>query len=325
VAPKRKTLEALLVQLIGLRERPVDDESCEILCKALRGRSSHGAAKAAGIAGEIGADAVVPDMLAAFERFMTNPVRSDPGCAAKEAIADTLQQMGVAAADVYRRGIAHRQMEPVWGGRVDTAPRLRGVCGLALARIRDESTLSELAVLLADGEALARRMAAQALAYNGDTAAVPLLRYKAMVGDEDGEVMTESLRALLDLAPAESLPFVASFLDEGNGMIAEAAALALGGARIEGAFEVLRDWWTRVGEPSLKSSAALALAMLRREASIEFLLDVVSENSVLDARHALKALAIYRHDDRLRERVEAAAQQRKDTALRSPLEKWFDA
>ena len=315
----------MLESLAAVHEQPGDPATTALLRKALRGRSSHAAAKAAEIAAELAIDAVVEDMREAFDRFMVKPVQSDPGCAAKEAIVDALQQMGVAAGELYAKGIAHRQMEPVWGGRVDTAARLRGLCGIGFARIRDERTLAELAVLLADPEPEARRMAAQALAYNADPAAVPLLRYKSLVGDEDGEVLMEAMRALLELDPSRSVDFIANFLREERGEMAEAAALALGASRSEEAFVILRDWWKRASEPSLKGSAALALAMLRRETSIDYLVEILGGDSVLDARHVLAALAIYRHDGQLRERVESVVREGGNASLRKEFDRTFGA
>ncbi len=321
--PKRKSLEALLEELAALRDRPVDESTTELLSTALRGRSSHGAAKAAALAAELAVDGVADELCASFDRFMIKAVQSDPGCAAKEAIVDALQQMGIAAGEVYSRGIVYRQMEPVWGGRVDTAARLRGLCGIGLARIRDPNTVSSLAVLLADSEAEARRVAAQALAYNGDHAAVPLLRFKALVGDEDSEVLTEVMRALLELSPSDSVPFVASFLEQRQGRVAEVAALALGGSRVEEAFAILREWWGRAAEPSLRASAALGLAMLRREHATDFLIDILSTESVFDARHAIVALAIYRHDERLRDRVEKVVDARDEVSLHKEFDRSF--
>jgi hypothetical protein len=53
---------------------------------ALAGKSSHAAAKAAQIAGEFEISVLALDLVAAFERFMVNPVKSDPSCWAKAAI-----------------------------------------------------------------------------------------------------------------------------------------------------------------------------------------------------------------------------------------------
>src|SRR5262249_32602724 len=147
---------------------------------------------------------LIPDLVAAFERLLVQPLRSDPSCAGKAAIADALYRIGAPEIGVYVNGIRHVQLEPVWGGKADTALQLRGTCALALVRVHYPDYLVELADLLADREAPVRKMAAQALAYSENPAAVPLLRLKALVGDDDPQVLVEILAALLTIAPGPS-------------------------------------------------------------------------------------------------------------------------
>jgi HEAT repeat protein len=317
----RKTLEDALERLQKIRADLGSADSLASLRQVLAGKSSHEAAKAAEICGENEIAELAPDLVVAFERFSADPVKKDPGCAAKTAIADALYRMGAAETAVYLKGIRHVQMEPVYGGKVDTATELRGVCALALVRVHHPDYLDELAELLADREAPARRMAARALAYSENPGAVPLLRLKARIGDEDAQVLTECLLALLAIAPAASLDFVARFLDDGRGEVAEAAALALGGARVEGALPILSAWWERTFDRELRQSALLAIAMLKRDDAIDFLLSIVADGAALHARGAIQALAVYRHDPKLRARVAAAVEGRGE----APLERAFDA
>jgi HEAT repeat protein len=236
-----------------------------------------------------------------------------------------LYRIGAAETETYLRGIRHVQMEPVWGGRADTATALRGTCALALVRMHYHDYLSELAELLADREAPARRMAAQALAYSENVNAVPLLRFQALVGDEEPQVVGECLLALLTIAPAASIDFVARFLDrpDEEEEVAEAAALALGGSRLEAAFPFLKDCWEHHFHPTLRRSTLLAIAMLKRDEPIDYLLTHVAESAPMHARDALQALAIYRHDPKLRAQVEKSLKRREDKALREVFEKAF--
>ena len=100
--------------------------------KALKDRSNYVAAKAAAIAAERQFHSLEPDLLAAFDRFMKDPAKSDPQCWAKNAIAKALKDFSYADPSIFFRGVAHVQLEPVWGGRQDTAATLRGICALAL-------------------------------------------------------------------------------------------------------------------------------------------------------------------------------------------------
>ena len=64
-------------------------------------------------------------LIAAFDRFLPDAVRRDPTCAAKIAIAEALNRLESREAELFLRGVRHVQPEPVWGGREDTAARLR--------------------------------------------------------------------------------------------------------------------------------------------------------------------------------------------------------
>ena len=81
--------------------------------------------------------------------------------------------------------------------------------------------------LLADPEIAARAGAVRALGESGQSEAMLLLRLKALLGDDE-EIMGECFAALLRLAPAPSLEFVADFLHSSSDEVAERAALALG-------------------------------------------------------------------------------------------------
>jgi HEAT repeat protein len=320
---RNAALEAALAQLAEARRDPTSAESLALLRKILAGKSSHAAAKAAAIAAEFELEALVPELCKAFERFLAQPVKGDPGCAAKAAIADALYRIGAVEPALYRRGIRHVQMEPVWGGKADTATALRGTCALAMVRVHDPDYLLEIAELLADREAPARKMAATALAYSENPAAAPLLRLKALVGDEDPQVLNECLLALLAIAPRASLEFVAAFLDREQPEVAEAAALALGGSRAHEALPILTAWWERTFDPTLRRTALLAIAMLKSDTAMQVLLTHVADGAPPHARDAMHALAIYRHDPRLRAQVEAALARRSDRSLRAVFDETF--
>jgi hypothetical protein len=321
--PKSRTLEDTLAALNRLRDDPTSAAALAQLRQVLAGKSSHAAAKAAQIAGEFEISAVVSDLMAAFDRFMVNPVKSDPNCRAKAAIADALYRIGHDDESVFLRGIRHRQMEPVYGGRVDTAIDLRAACALGLARMNHPEVLIELADLLADPESRGRAAAAQAITYSGSDHGVPLLRLKVLSGDDDSSVISECLAGLLRLAPASSLPFAARLLDAPDASISEAAALALGGSRLPEAFDVLRQWWERTTTVALRRTALLAIAMLRRDQPLDFLLALIKEADGPTAREAIAALAMYRHDDAFRQRVQECIDHRQDVELRAAFAEAF--
>jgi hypothetical protein len=315
----RRKLEDVFAALAEARKDPTSAASLAELRQALAGKSPHAAAKAAKIAGGSEVTAVVPELLAAFDRFFEE---ADPGCSAKAAIADALYRIGHDDTAPFLRGIGHVQMEPVFGGRVDTAVDLRGSCALGLSRMGHRDALLYLADLLADPLPPARISAARAIAYRGGEDGAPLLRLRALLGDEEPAVVSECLGALLRISP-RSVEFVASFLRARGPEVAEAAALALGESRLAAAFEALRGWSRDVAGTPLERAAFLALASLRREEALDLLLGIVREGSLRSAERAVEALGLYRGDDALRSRVEDAVRSRDERVLREAMEEAF--
>jgi HEAT repeat protein len=306
----KHTLEDQLTTLHALRAAPITEDTLAQLCKALTDRNSHIVAAAAEIIGEAELADLEPDLVAAFAAFLRNPVKTDPGCQAKIAIANALRVCECAAEAVFLQGVHHVQMEPVWGGQVDTAAPLRGACALGLVQMRSHHALLELAHLLADPESDARIAAARALAYTGDPASVPLLRFKVLTGDAHVAVLYECFLALLKLDVETSLGFVATYLKSADPAIAESAALALGESRQESVFAVLRNAWEDTFDAELRRTLLLALATLRSEPALNYLLDIVRNEARVHADAALAVLRMYERDETIWRQVEKALAER---------------
>jgi HEAT repeat protein len=205
-------------------------------------------------------------------------------------------------------------MEPVWGGREDTAGELRAVCAIGLVQAKHPRALDELVVLLLDPLRVARVGAARAIGDSGQRAGVPLLRYKILAGDGEPEVLTECFSSLLHLEPEASFDFVRGHLFGDDGDRAEAAALALGQSRMPRAAPVLIAWAAdRLVED--RRVAYVSLALLRTPEAFEHLLGVVERGEAVDAENALDALAVHAHDLALRERVGAVVDHRGDRPI----------
>lgn len=310
---KSRRLEERLHDLNALRSDPTAGESLAALQKALTTKTNHVVARAAEIAGEFLLNDLEPDLVQAFARFMTNPVKTDPGCAAKTAIAEALYRMEAYQAEVFLQGIGHVQLEPVYGGREDTAANLRGVSALGLVRIHYPNVMLLLAQLLADAESDARIAAARAIGYAGMDAGVPLLRFKVLTGkvltgDAHPQVLCECFNALIRLDPEPSLAFVAGFLQHEARALQEAAAVALGESQMVQAFHFLEAAWEDTIDAELRQSYLLAIALLRHERALAFLLELVKEDG-RRGEEALAALHMYRDDPRVWERVEMALRE----------------
>jgi HEAT repeat protein len=308
-APKLEETLALLSQ-IG-PDCPTD-EAIDILKRVIQSKHAIAVARAAKLVNKMQFQVLIPDLVSAFERFILNAAVTDQSCIAKKAIAETLYRLDYSQESLFLQGIKHVQMESVWGGKVDTAPGLRGICALGLVRMNYPQVMVELADLLADPEPEARICAARAIAYTDNPQGVPLLRLKVKMGDQDPQVLSECFIALLKLAPTHSLALVSEFLNRPEAQICEMAALAIGESRIQEAFLTLRQWWERSRSPELRSIALLAIAMCRHDEALEFLLSLVKKGKPSEAKDAVAALELYRQDSTLWQKVCQSISKRGD-------------
>jgi hypothetical protein len=324
---KSRKLEELLATLTQIQNEPASDAGLAVLQQVLRTKYSVAVAQAAQLVGQSELQSLMPELVAAFDRFFVKAEESDPGCRAKQAIAETLYRLNYSDETLFLKGIRHVQQEPVWGGRVDTAPRLRGTCALGLVRMNYPQVMSELADLLADPEAEARIGAARAIAYNQTDQGVPLLRLRVKMGDTS-PVLSECLIALLHLAPEPSLPLVKEFLYarkppgiEIDLDKVEAAALALSESRLPEALPILKEWWQSLRDPELAKTGLLAIAMLRQPDAIQFLLSLIAEGTPNEVKDVIKAMSMYTEDKAIWQQVCDRVQERQDPALQLVLEK----
>lgn len=321
--PRPPATEDALKAILAIRTTPENYDLKRDLGLFLHHKSNHVIAAAASTAERLEASALAQDLTDAFLALMRDPAKRDPGCKALLAIAKALVTTDQSTAQVYFAGIRHVQMEASFGPPVDAAAELRGVCAQGLARTLYPNALEECVTLLADREPAARAGAVRALADSGSREGVLLLRFKALTGDVNTEVMSECFAALLRMAPAPSLDFVAQFLYCGTEEIVEAAALALGESHLAAAFPILRKSWEATAEPERKRTLLLAMAMLRLDEAVEFLIERVSEDSERPAADAIAALALYSRDDAVRERIESTIAKRNSDALRTTFTREF--
>ncbi len=172
----------------------------ETLRAALRARHRLLVARAAELTASRLLYDLEPDLREAFERFRVDPLTRDAGCIAKGAIVRALVALDCLDAELYIAGIHYRQLEPVWGGQVDTAVDLRRSCAMGLVATAHPRALMHLVDLFYDPEPRARSGAARAIACAQPLAAEAVLRAKVLGGDEEPEVTGDCLAALLEVA-----------------------------------------------------------------------------------------------------------------------------
>lgn len=321
--PKALATEDALAAIHAIRHSPEKYDLARDLAPFLRHKSNHAVAAAAGAAEHLEASALVPDLVLAFERFMRDPAKLDPGCKATTAIVQALIQLEDSAAKVYFAGVRHVQREGSFGPPTDAAAPLRGLCARGLARMGHPDALLECVTLLADPEMAARAGAVRAIADAGRPEGVLLLRLKTLLGDREIDVTGECFGALLSLDPAGSVEFVAKFLNSRTDGISEQAALALGESRLPAAFDLLREAWERGAVAEQRRTLLVAIAMLRIDEALEFLLTRLGEESGPVAADALAGLAFYARDEAVLARVDEIIRQRGDGALEAVFAREF--
>jgi HEAT repeat protein len=288
----KRGVEEQISALSQLRGGPVTEATLAALRKGLSDRVNLVCAKAAQVAGEIGAHQLIPELAAAFERSFRNRGEADQQCWAKIAIAAIV---------------------------------LRSLCTLALVQCADlprAAKLRHLVVSMTDKEETVRIDAIRAIEQMEGEEAALLLRLKAALGDQRAVVTGQALESLLRVEGERGLDFAREFLLERTldnprevrstpEEAVEEAALALGASRLPGAVDALKEAWRQV--PKLVYLQAISAS--RQESGFAFLLELVTSGRERDAAAAVDALALNRDSPEVRSRGEAAVQARNDIQL----------
>ena len=320
----RQSFEEKLSRLKKLGEGPRSDEAAGEIRRALSGSSSILAAAAARAAVKLGLSDWTPELAAAFDRFMKNPVKTDPGCHAKIAAVEALGALEYPEADIFLQGIRHVQMEPSFGPPVDTADRLRAACAFALYRMGHPELPFETVSLLSDKEPAARQAAIKVLTEMGQQWCELLLRMKVLQGGETPEILGDCFNGLMAIGPGRSLQFVERFLESEDMAVAEEAALAIGNSRSRKAFDLLCRHRDESADSTFKRVLLLPIALTRCEDAFTLLLDVVRDEHPMYAAAAIEALPVYGHNPERREQIHKAVSLREERAISEAYKKAFD-
>jgi hypothetical protein len=325
--------EKELAELEALRERLLSGSSpdpllIEHLRKALAHRNNFLVGKAAKLTADAGAIALLPDLVAAFDRFFIDAAKTDPQCWAKNALSKALVKLEYRDKDAYLRGMRHHQFEPVWGGQSDTAGALRGTCTHALVDcegISDADLLTALLDPFTDADKTVRVEAARAIGQVRGAGAAVLLRLYAKQGknEPEPEVMGAVYASLLALEGAAAIPLVAEALEEGGDASAE-AAFALAEMRSAEALAVLLKRFDEGADAWFSSALLSAIAITRLPEALEFLIAKIADDSH-DAPEAIEAIGRTAPSPEVRGRVERAIELAGSSRLRKALLEHFPA
>lgn len=286
----KKNFEAQLEALDQLKEQPIAGW-VEPLREALRQRNNYVVAKAADLAARQRLTDLVPDLLAAFDRFFEDAAKTDPQCWAKNALSRALAAVELQDPAPFLRGLHHVQPEPVWGGRSDTAGSLRATCALALVQCRElpePDLLRHLLPLLADPDKEVRGDVVRAIEQVGSPAASLLLRLRAEIGKDEPEILGACYAGVLRLEGRPALSWAGKFLAAEDDASGE-AALAIAATHSPEGFTLLKDRWDKASDPWFSSVLLSAISFTRQSEATEFLLDLVKSEE-MRADQAIEAL-----------------------------------
>jgi HEAT repeat protein len=320
---KRQTLEDELAALRAVAADPRTPEAEALLRAGLGSQRSLVAARAALIIKDRRLDGFAPELCAAFDRWLAEPAKADPGCKAKLAVLEALDYTETMDDAPFLAGARCEQLEPAWGAPVDSAAGVRARALLALARIGFTDLPLLAGELLADKELGVRCAAADALAHCGARAGAGLLLFKLAAGDAEPQVTLACMNALLSLAPDWGLRTLAPHLSGAKEEQRELAALALGQSGRGDAADLLIDTLRAEVLPKRREVLLRALGLHRSDKALELLLSTVAEGHAADAKAAVASLGVRRFEPSMPTRVREAAQRNEQVDLREALEKAF--
>ncbi|QHN03189.1 hypothetical protein FTO74_07260 [Granulicella sp. WH15] len=285
------------------------------LAKALALRNNFLVAKAANLAVHHGLASLAPLLAEAFPRFLENPVKTDPQCWAKNALAKALAAFECQESALFLSGMRHHQLEPVWGGSSDTAGTLRGICALALVQCRELSShrvLLHLTPLLADREPAVRLNAIRAVEQVGTDSAALLLRLHAelasdpriraaLVPDDQPELLGACYSGVLSLEGESAIGWASQFLALEDDAAAE-AAMAIAQTHTLEAFKALHAIYAKIRDPWFRTAVLQAIALTRQPEATDWLLDLIARDD-LHASDAHAALCQSAPSEETRDRL----------------------
>lgn len=302
---RKGSLERELEALAPACEDPTAEGAAALLDAALASKHAHVVARAAGVIKTHGLTGHDDALRAAWDRLRRAGTPADVGCHGKVTVLDALDFTEHADAEPFLEATRYTQVEWRFGGNEDTATNVRIRGALALTRLRYPDMLLVLGRLLADCETHVRAAAARALAEHGDRNGAALLLFRLAVGDEEGEVLSDSVRALFVLAPDEAARVARPMLNDPA--LRELAAYAAVSSESDAALQMLLDVLAETVLATDREVLLHALGVSRRPIARDYLLSRVAEGGPSDAPAAVQALGVHAYDARLVEEVRRAA------------------
>jgi hypothetical protein len=332
---RKDPLKEALNAVQRLRSEGVSDEASATLGSVIKKREGVVVAKAAELASAWNVTELAQDLHDAFYRLSEDGLDNDPQCWGKVAIVKALYELAWQDVKVFVDGCKTVQLEPVYGGKQDSATSVRTAAIQALVQLplADTSTvMTLLADLLADDSAKVRAEAARACVYCQPVLVAPLLRLKIRLGDAEPRVLgvcfdtllvissdRETVKLVLEYATPK--PLAKRFTPSHDVLQAEALA-SLASSSLSEAINDVTTLYETLTDTQLRRVLLTALGASPTPEAFTFLCQILKDAPVTEAKWGLEALKSKLHDEENRNLIETCLAKRKDDELLRAYAAW---
>jgi hypothetical protein len=330
---RKDPLKEALQKVSTLRAEDVSEKSIATLRKMINKEPGMVVAKTAEVAAEWNAAELAQDLHDAFYRLSEDGLEDDPQCWGKVAIIKALYDLAWQDTKIFVQGCKTIQLEPVYGGKGDSATSVRTAAIQALAQLPAADTLTvvnTLADLLADESPKVRAEAARACVYCQPLLVSPLLRLKIRSGDVEPRVLgvcfdtlliinpeSETVQLVLGYATPKSITkrFSPKDFSPSNDVVQAEAIASLASSSLAEAIHAVSNLYPALSDTQLRRVLLTALGGSSATEAFNFLCSIVKEAPVNEAKWGLEALKSKLHDEENRTQIEDYLNERNDAAL----------
>lgn len=338
---RKDPLKEALQKVSELRADGMSEKNFATLRKLINKKAGMVVAKTAEVAAEWNATELAQDLHNAFYRLSQDGLESDPQCWGKAAVIKALYDLAWQDTKIFVQACKTVQLEPVYGGKADSAVNVRTAGIQALVQLPTADTLTvinTLADLLADESPKVRAEAARACVYCQPLLVAPLLRLKIRSGDAEPRVLGVCFDTLLVISPdSETVHLVLEYAtpkefsleqlrsrkssDSQGDVVRSEAIASLASSSLAEAVNAVTKLYPTL-DAQLKRVLLTALGGSSATEAFNFLCQIVKEGSVNEAKWGLEALKSKLYDEDSRRKVEQHLGERKEAELLNLYQSW---
>jgi hypothetical protein len=331
---RKDPLKEALQKVSELRGDGSSEKNIATLRTIIKKQAGVVVAKAAEVAAEWNATELAQDLHDAFYRLSENGLEVDPQCWGKTAIVKALYDLAWQNTKLFVDGCKTVQLEPVYGGKGDSATSVRTAAIQVLVQLPVADTLTVinvLADLLADESPKVRAEAARSCVYCQPVLVSPLLRLKIRLGDVEPRVLGVCFDTLLIISSdSETVQLVLEYatpkpvtkrFSPSHDVVQSEAIASLASSGLAEAVNAVTKLYKTLSDAQLKRVLLTALGASSASEAFNFLCQIVRDAPVNEARWGLEALKP-RLDDEGKTTLEAFLKDRKDSELLRLYQNW---